>query len=168
MEIRFLQKTDWIQYRQIRLEALKKEPFLFADSYEEQKEKSSAHFQSELTTPSNIVLGGFIEGELKGIISLKLYTLKKMEHKAMLGRFYVMEDARGKSLGKKLFQSGIDRAKELGVEQLQLVVASINETAISVYKKQGFKRFAYEEKAMKYNGKYIDEEYFVLNLTEEK
>jgi RimJ/RimL family protein N-acetyltransferase len=52
----------------------------------------------------------------------------------------------------------------LTIEILNLTVVTINERAKKLYTKLGFKAFGMEEKALKINGNYYDEEYMALLL----
>jgi ribosomal protein S18 acetylase RimI-like enzyme len=101
---------------------------------------------------------------LIGIISLGRSKLLKMKHKAAIGSVYVVKEARGKGVGKELLVNVIKIARELEIEQLQLVVASKNERAKQLYESLGFHTFGFEERALQVNGDYIDEDHMVMFL----
>lgn len=77
---------------------------------------------------------------------------------------YVAKDARGKGVAKELVQVVLDKAKQLGLEQLQLTVVSTNKEAIALYDSFGFVTYAVERNALKYKGQYWDEEHMALSL----
>ncbi|KMK74782.1 GNAT family N-acetyltransferase [Alkalihalobacillus pseudalcaliphilus] len=164
MNIRQVLKSDQVTYQQIRLEALEKEPYLFADSFEQLRDRDLSFYEQELENRSQPVFGAFVDEQLVGIISLRFYPIEKMAHKAMIGRFYVKEKVRGQSIGKALFEVVMEKAKGEGIEQIQLVVAATNEQAIKVYEKQGFQRYAYEVNALKVGDVYVDEMYYVKKI----
>ena len=51
------------------------------------------------------------------------------------------------------------------IEQINLTVIPTNNYAKSLYEKFGFEAFASEKKAVKWNGKYFDEDQMKLFLT---
>ncbi|WP_332689912.1 GNAT family N-acetyltransferase [Halalkalibacter lacteus] len=127
--MRKLKKKDVHLFRQVRLEALEEVPEAFAASFEEEVNQPLAFFESKLTEDTSYY-GMFDHNRsLVGIISLTRSKLLKMSHKAAIGSVYVAKEARGKGVGKKLLLNIIGTARELMIEQLQLVVASKNERA---------------------------------------
>ncbi|MGY0692792.1 N-acetyltransferase family protein [Virgibacillus sp. FSP13] len=63
---------------------------------------------------------------------------------------YVSPDARGLGIGKALLTEAINKAKELGKEQLQLTVVSNNEAAKTLYTQCGFTVYGVEKEAKIY------------------
>ncbi|MGE7186856.1 GNAT family N-acetyltransferase [Peribacillus sp. NPDC006672] len=62
-------------------------------------------------------------------------------------------------------QKAINKAKEIDdVEKINLTVVTSNQKAKNLYTNLGFKVFGFEEKALKVNGVYYDEEHMVLCL----
>ena len=49
-----------------------------------------------------------------------------------------------------------------GLEQIKLAVVSDNSSAKKLYRSLGFKTYGVEPNALKYNGKYFDEDLMVL------
>ncbi|MFC0469316.1 GNAT family N-acetyltransferase [Halalkalibacter kiskunsagensis] len=161
--MRKLEKKDVQMFKQIRLEALEEVPEAFAASYEEEVDQPHAFFEFKLNEET-CFYGIFDYETLVGIVSLTQSKLLKMNHKAAIGSVYVAKEARGKGIGKKLLDHVIKTAHELGIEQLQLVVASKNERAKQLYESLGFHTYGFEERALKVNGEYIDEDYMMKFL----
>ena len=69
---------------------------------------------------------------------------------------YVSARARNLGLGQRLMEAVVDHATGR-FEQLQLSVASENEAAIRLYQKMGFSEYGREMKALKQDGRYMDE-----------
>jgi ribosomal protein S18 acetylase RimI-like enzyme len=162
--IRKLSKKDVYLFRKVRLDALKEVPEAFAASFEEEEEQQLTFFETMLTGDTSF-FGMFDHDEsLIGIISLGRSKLLKMKHKAAIGSVYVVKEARGKGVGKELLVNVIKIARELEIEQLQLVVASKNERAKQLYESLGFHTFGFEERALQVNGDYIDEDHMVMFL----
>ena len=55
-------------------------------------------------------------------------------------RLYVKDDFQGLSLGRKLTEAIIDKAKQLGYKKMQLDTLQRLERAIGLYEKLGFKQ----------------------------
>jgi ribosomal protein S18 acetylase RimI-like enzyme len=78
---------------------------------------------------------------------------------------YVSPNMRAIGVGKELLSEAINKAKKLEmIEKLNLTVVTTNEKAKRLYIKLGFKVFGMEEKALKINNKYYNEEYLELLL----
>lgn len=106
-------------------------------------------------------------GELLGVVSFEREgaTREKLRHKGLLFRMYVARAASGQGIGKILIRETIERARALGdVEQINLTVVAANERAKGIYAAFGFETFSIEKRAIKYHGKYFDEETMVLFL----
>ena len=59
---------------------------------------------------------------------------------AELVKYYLMSEARGKSIGKLLLQVNVNTANELGYHQLYLESFPELDKAIKIYKKMGFRQ----------------------------
>jgi RimJ/RimL family protein N-acetyltransferase len=78
---------------------------------------------------------------------------------------FILPEKRGQDLGKSLLLELISKAKNCnGLEQLNLTVVSDNEPAKKLYKSIGFEVYGVEKNALKFNGKYFDEDLMVLKL----
>lgn len=78
---------------------------------------------------------------------------------------YVTSKKSGLGVGKTLLTEAINKAKEIeDVEKINLTVVTSNQKAKNLYANLGFKVFGFEEKALKVNGVYYDEEHMVLCL----
>ncbi|MBI3257944.1 MAG: GNAT family N-acetyltransferase [Ignavibacteriae bacterium] len=127
---------------------------------------SNAHFPTKDTADS-FTLGAYISGNLAGVVSFTRDGIdrEKLRHKGILFRMYVSKNHRGNGIGKLLIEGLLYRVKTLGnIEQINLTVVSNNNNAKSLYEKFGFRTFGVETNAIKWNGKYFDEEQMVLML----
>ena len=75
-------------------------------------------------------------GKPLGFIGIELFSSKKNDLK--IQKIYVLPDAQGKGVGKKLIEKAIEIAQEKGIEQVILNVNRFNK-AVSFYQKLGFK-----------------------------
>lgn len=119
-------------------------------------------------TANSFTLGLLTEaGTLAGVVSFQRegQTREKLRHKGLLFRMYVSAEHGGKGFGRQLLNDLIRRVREqTDVEQINLTVAAMNESAKRLYEKAGFRSFARELNALKDGDSYYDEEQMVLFL----
>lgn len=102
------------------------------------------------------------EGEPAGMINLYLQPSEKLKHHALLA-IIVKKSMRGKGLGTLLLEAIKKRAKELGLEFLQLEVYEGN-PAIRLYKRSGFKEFGFQKRFIKEKNTYIGKHFMQMDL----
>ncbi len=167
MEIRLLKPSDAKSYWDLRLEALELNPEAFATNYAEavKRENPVESVANNLSNKGNFTYGAFNNEELIGVVTLLQETPLNLRHKANILAMYVSPYVRGIGVGKELLTEAINKAKTIGtIEKINLTVVTTNEKAKKLYIKLGFKVFGMEEKALKINGNYYNEEYFELML----
>ena len=171
LNIRQFIEEDAHEYWELRLSALKECPEAFGASYEEEKDKPLNDVRKRLkesieSTDSQFILGCFNdEKKLIGMVGLFREWREKMKHKATIWGMYVLPEARSKGIGKALLLEAIIRAKSMeGLEQVHLGVVVTNKEAIKLYKRCGFDVYGVERKALKLQGRYLDEELMSLDL----
>ncbi|WP_391205162.1 GNAT family N-acetyltransferase [Psychrobacillus sp. L4] len=167
MEIKLLTPADASAYWELRLEALQQSPEAFASSYEEaiQRPNPIEHVENNLRTEGNYTFGAFDQNKLVGVVTLVQESSLKLKHRANIFAMYVSPVTRGQGVGKALVTEAIRKAKTIeGIEKLNLSVVSTNEAAKKLYIQLGFKVFGVEEKALKVEDTYYDEDHMVLIL----
>lgn len=165
MEIKLLTPADASAYWDLRLEALQQSPEAFASSYEEaiQRTNPIERVENNLRTEGNYTFGAFDQHKLVGMVTLVQESSLKLNHRANIYAMYVSPVTRGQGVGKTLVTEAINKAKTIeGIEKLNLSVVSSNEAAKNLYKQLGFKVFGVEEKALKVEGTYYNEDHMVL------
>jgi ribosomal protein S18 acetylase RimI-like enzyme len=167
MEVRLLNSDDAENYWTLRLEALKNNPEAFATSYEEaiKRENPIEQVVRNINSEGNFTFGAFDNKELVGMVTLLQEKPEKLQHRANIFAMYVTPKKQGLGLGKALLTAAVQKATEIEtIEKVNLSVVATNEKAKKLYCQLGFKVFGLEEKALKVNGGFYDEEHMVLHL----
>ncbi|MGA7634996.1 MAG: GNAT family N-acetyltransferase [Terriglobales bacterium] len=139
IQIRRLAPPDAALYRDIRLEALQRNPEAYGSTFETENAQPLAWFSDRLA--ASMVFGAFHGSELVGIAGLLIGEGQEEAHKALLVGMYVRPSSRKAGDGRELIETIIEFARER-VELIQLAVVSDNEQAWQLYARLGFlKRF---------------------------
>jgi ribosomal protein S18 acetylase RimI-like enzyme len=163
MEIRLLEPKDALNYKELRLEALKSHPEAFSSSYDEEKELPHEYFESRLNFEHFFTFGAFAETKLIGVVTLILETKTKIKHRAHIVAMYVDPEKRNSGIGRALLSATIKKAKEIEeIEQIYLTVTSSNDPAKKLYQSLGFKTYGIDRKGLKIENTYFDDELMVL------
>lgn len=166
MIVKKLTKYNAEDYRQIRLEALDKNPDSFGTTYQEEAIKTIEQFQARIPVDNNnFILGCFEDKNLIGIVAFQQESRIKLRHKAYISSMYVQEKYREKGIGKLLLNELIERAKTIkDVEILLLDIVKSNFLAKPLYLSLGFQIYGTEKRAYKYNNQYFDLEFMCLHI----
>ena len=162
-QVRRLETPDAVLYRDIRLEALQRNPEAFGSTFEWEDAQPLSWFEASLGRAA--IFGGFVEGTLAGMAGFAAQESSKRAHKALLWGMYVRAAARNTGLGKRLVTAVLDHARGR-VEMVQLTVVSENEAARRLYRAMGFVEYGYEKRALKQDGRYYDDVLMVNFLDE--
>jgi L-amino acid N-acyltransferase YncA len=154
LQISRLTTSDAALYRDIRLEALQKNPEAFGSTFEKENAQPLAWFEAVVDNAA--VFGAFDQGTLAGIAAYRAQESAKQAHKALLWSMYVRSTSRNAGVGKLLVAAVLDHARGR-VEQVQLTVVSENEAAHQLYAALGFVEYGYEKRALRQDGRYYDE-----------
>ena len=162
-QIRRLEISDAALFRDIRLEALQKNPEAFGSTFERESAQPLSWF--EATLGRTAIFGALLDGTLAGMAGYSAQENSKQAHKGRLWTMYVRSTARNSGVGRKLVTAVLDHARGR-VEMVQLTVVSENEGARRLYRAMGFVEYGYEKKALKHDGRYYDEILMVNFLDE--
>ena len=138
IKYRALNPEASLQYRHIRLESLKLHPDCFGSKYLEQVNLQTLYFERliEEGCENNVMLGAFYESKLVGLCGITIQSSETAE----ITQMYVEFNYRGNSIGVNLLSLAKQYAStRFKVATLNLTVYADNESAISAYKKSGFK-----------------------------
>jgi ribosomal protein S18 acetylase RimI-like enzyme len=168
VEIRVLDEGDAEMYWEIRLEALRLHPEAFGSDYEESLrrpiEKVRERIRENRETGS-FTLGAFEGGEIVGTTGFFREEGVKERHRGFIWGVYVRPQYREQGIARKLMQEAIRKASAVdGVEQIHLMVTTINTGARQLYRSLGFEEYGIEPRALKVGNEYYDEAMMVLLL----
>jgi ribosomal protein S18 acetylase RimI-like enzyme len=170
MMVRQLTPDDAAAYQQLRLQGLQESPTAFSSSYSREADRSPPEVAVRVTPApdgSRCVLGAFAGGQLVGILAFVRPPHEKRRHSAELAGLYVAPEFRRRGFGRALVDAALAHARSLaGVRQLRLTVNATNTPARSLYQSRGFTRCGVEPGALCVDGRYYDEELYVLRLAE--
>jgi ribosomal protein S18 acetylase RimI-like enzyme len=94
--------------------------------------------------------------QVVGMIGCQIDASPKMRHAGIVWGMYVNPLHRGKRLGTQLIQHIIAHGEQLGLHMLKLSVTTTQEAAITMYRRVGFARYAYEPALLHVDGNDID------------
>ena len=168
--IRVLGADDAQAYQALRLRGLRESPTAFSSSYEEEVGRSAADVVARVTPAadgSKCAFGAFVDGALGGIVAFMRPLRPKLEHTSELVGMYVAPEQRRRRLGRALVDAVVEHARrQSGVEQIKLGVNATNDAARRLYQAAGFVRYGVEPNAIRVDGRYYDEELYVLRLVD--
>jgi len=153
-QIRRLEISDAVLFRDIRLEALQKNPEAFGSTFQRENAQPLSWFEATLGAAD--IFGAFVDGTLAGMAGYSAQENSKQAHKGVLWTMYVRASARSTGLGRKLVAAVLDHARGR-VEMVQLTVVSENAGALRLYGAMGFVEYGYEKRGLKHDGRYYDE-----------
>ncbi len=163
--VRALTPADVEAYRAIRLEALQLEPDAFASSYHEELARPEIFRERLEGKFGGITFAAFVNGEIAGTAGGVREDRLKTRHKLLLVGVYVRPAFRGFGLGEKLVGRVLQHARELGdISVVQLKVAIDNRAACALYERMGLRVYGLERRAIKVDGRFIDEELRAIEL----
>ena len=153
--IKQLNKNDWREWKEIRLEALKKSPDSFASSFEEENKTPDNMWAEQLE--NSLKFGYFINDEIVGCSGLLIEKATKISHTGSLLGMYVKDGVRGSGIGFDLVNFVKNYAKENHIKHLYLGCNAENRGAVKLYKKCGFKVYGTRPDYTKIDNKFYDD-----------
>lgn len=158
MLIRQLSETDVLDWKTIRLEAVKLHPESFGGSFEEDASKSDNEFAEGLRR--NIVFASYEGGKIAACVGFFVFSHLKMQHRGTLFGMYVRQEFRRSGLSNRLVATVLDHARSR-VLQVHCTVVTSNVPALKLYKSSGFEIYGTEPRSLKVGQTFYDEHLMV-------
>lgn len=164
MRIRHLDASHASAWHALRKRAVAEHPEAFLTSPAEEERTPLETVSRRLGSPASeaFVLGAFLEGAMVGMLGVLREAHEKARHKALVWGVYVAPEARRRGVGRALFEAAIERARDVGIERLNLAVKVDNAAARGLYQSMGFVSWGIERDSFRVDGRPIDEEHMVL------
>ena len=148
MEIRRLTDLDAESYRQLRHEALEREPQAFTESVAEHQAMRLENDQEIAWSPrtTTLFLGPSSIANSSAWPDSFRRRGEKIRHRGGIWGVYVSEECRGKGVGRDLLAELIGLVRLLpGIEQVALAVSRQNAGAKGLYESLGFEVYGCEK-----------------------
>jgi len=168
--IREANPADAIQFRELRLGALRDSPIAFTADYHKNLNHPLKYWEDMLTMQvdeSMIFLAehkrstqhsdSVNESNLIGMTGIARGGSPKTRHSAWIWGVYVKPEWRGLHIAEELITSCFTWAKARKIILAKLGVAAVNQPAIRCYERCGFTTYGTEPRVVLYEGKYYDE-----------
>ncbi len=155
ISVRRLDVPDVPALRDLRLESLRLHPECFGADLEAEEALSVDDMAARMRT--GFSFGGFVDGELSGLVVFVKPNRRKTGHTGELGAMYVRAKARGTGLADALVEAVIDQAVKSGAEQIKLTVNAENPRAIKLYERHGFRTIGRYPNSIRVNGRTYEE-----------
>jgi RimJ/RimL family protein N-acetyltransferase len=156
-----LSSEDWQLFRNIRLEALKTEPGVYAASYDEMKDMED-DFWIDRLADSNWAYFGLYDGDkLVGLSGIMRNVDDRDE--AELIASYIRKEYRGKGLSKLFYAARIEWARAKGIKKLIISHRESNTASRQANQNFGF-RFTHSVPRLWHDGLWEENVYYELIL----
>jgi ribosomal protein S18 acetylase RimI-like enzyme len=161
--IRPIRRDEVMIWRALRLEAMRAFPGAFSASPDDWEQLPIETVTSRIPAPGgdDVLFGVYRDGELMGCAGFRREPGAKERHKGDLWGVYVRASLQGRGHGKRLTQAVIDWARPR-VDLLRCAVSAENPRARALYMRLGFVRYGAEPRAIRVDGRDLDEDHLVL------
>lgn len=151
--------SDLVDFRELRLEALRNNPASFGSDYETVKANPMQFWVSRLYADSEdgALYFAVHAEDLIGMCGIQLGTSPKTRHSATIWGVYIKPDWQGLHLARSLIENCIEWGIHHGVKVAKLAVVADNAGAIRCYESCGFTTYGRDPRAMCHASVYYDE-----------
>jgi predicted GNAT family acetyltransferase len=136
ISVRVLAEDDWVQYRQVRLAALRESPEAFVATHDEEAAQDEQFWRSRMTRSQRLLAE--VDGAPVGVASVGDGD-DDSPHVAQLFGLWVTPEARGSGVATALVQAGANAALASGRTQLAYWVGTENARGVAFASGFGFR-----------------------------
>ena len=140
-EIRELRPTDWVSYKTVRLNSLKDSPDAFGATYEREVAISDSEWQSRLSAKPGVNISypliAEIDGRPVGLASAVIWA--QDPDVAYIYQMWVLPDVREMGIARTFLERISAWAGSRRCSLLKLSVTTLNDAAVRLYQRAGFK-----------------------------
>jgi ribosomal protein S18 acetylase RimI-like enzyme len=148
-----LSADRWQDYRDLRLEALKSDPFAFGSSFEEEVMLTEDEWKRRIQN----ALFAMSDGELVGMVVCLFNDRRKTKHIAEIVGVYVGADHRGEGVGTRMLEHALLLIRSnKRIVKVKLAVNPDQRAAVKLYKKAGFVVTGRTKKELKVGRRFFD------------
>jgi RimJ/RimL family protein N-acetyltransferase len=159
VSLRLSIESDLMDFRELRLEALRNNPASFGSDYDTVKANPLQFWISRLYAGSEDgALYFAVHGkDLIGLCGIQLGTSPKTRHGATIWGVYVKLPWQGLHIARSLIENCLEWGKTHGVKVAKLAVVADNASAIRCYEGVGFTVYGRDPQAICNAGVFYDE-----------
>lgn len=157
IEIVQLAPDNWKLLKDMRLKALQTDPLAFGRTYEEESGLSEEDWKAKLTDPDVEWFFSKKDGKFVAMAGIHFLKRKVVEHKAEINGVFVDPEYRKQGVGEDLMRNLLAKLRaNPKIVKIDLQVCAVQESAVKMYEKLGFRTVGIHEKSAKIDGKYYD------------
>jgi len=136
IQMRVLTPDDWVIWRELRLAALAEAPSAFGTQLADWQGEGDREerWRARLGIPGSVNVVAVLDGRPAGMVS----GVPAAGGAAELISMWVSPAARGRGVGDRLVDAVEQWARRAGASVLRLAVAQGNESALALYRRNGF------------------------------
>lgn len=156
-----LDAADAPEYREVRLAALRRDPYAFLTTAEEFAARPLDDLAARLRPSAQAVtLGAVLDGRLVGLLTLAREAAPILAHRVNVYGVSVAPDARGRGCGDALLSAALAYLPRWpGVTSLHLAVMETQPAARRLYERHGFRCWGRQPDAVRRDGRSLAEDW---------
>lgn len=148
---------NWRKYKEIRLDALQKNPESFGRAFEEEKDRSENEWKIKLKDKNRVTLLVFKGKTVIGVLGILFESSPKTAHLAHIISVYLKKEYRGQGISTQLMNEALNVIKaRKKTKKVKLNVTTNQMPAVNLYKKFGFRIIGEMKEEMNVGGTYYN------------
>ena len=161
--IRAIDKSDWQDFREIYLQAIKTEPTLIVDEYTQRKKEQDDYWRrwiEDIASDQRSLLVGIEARGQDGLIGFAIIRGRpesELAHVAELVPLYLLDRHHDEALEKKILEHVFDYLDQFTeIRKLQTLLTTKDVQHLTVYNEAGFVRYGFDQNHFKIGKTFYD------------